>query len=102
MPARKIEIISGIDLLGSNNILDCLECQEVVITAQNVHNTSLTLQDIQLNFIGALPPDISYSILEVNGGTPSYPYTIGVGDTFTFKLQACFAIAGGTSNFEAS
>jgi len=99
MPARKIEIISGIDLLGSNNILDCLECQEVVITAQNVHNTSLTLQDIQLNFIGALPPDISYSILEVNGGTPSYPYTIGVGDTFTFKLQACFAIAGGTSNF---
>lgn len=87
--ARKIEIISGINVNESgggtlsNNMLMCVS-QQVVITAQNVHNTSLTLNGLSISFDSA---NGGVTLLEINGAAPSFPYTIPVGGTFTYKLE---------------
>jgi hypothetical protein len=90
--SRKIEIISGINVNDNgggtltNNMVMCIGCQNVVITAQNVHNQALDLDGILTSLDtgnGAL------TLININGAPVSFPYNIPVGGTFTFTLQVC-------------
>lgn len=91
--ARKIDFVSGLFMYDGtasfpniNNFLCCSGCQSIVCTFENVHNSSLTLDSINLTFQG----QIQISVLSINGSPPSFPYILDEGDTFTVTFSICF------------
>lgn len=90
MPARHIEVVSGLNMydsqpfLPTNNLLCCLSCQNVTVIFQNVHNTSLTLTAITIT--GSYFPT---TVIAINGNPPSFPISIASGATFSVTFQIC-------------
>lgn len=91
MPSRKIDIISGLSTDLNNNLLCCNDCQSVVCTFQNVHNTSLTIDGFSYELAAQ---NIGFSLQAVNGLPISLPIVVNSGDTFTFTLRICYLNVG--------
>lgn len=90
--SRKIALISGLtpdDIIGPvNDILCCSPCQNVTVTFQNVHNSSLTISAITDDFI--VGSTFSWSLIAVNGSPgPFFPLVVAEDETFTMTLEIC-------------
>jgi len=97
MPTRKIVVISSQIVQDAynpatpNEVL-CCNCQEVLFTGQNIHNTLLRLDAIDgLTGIGF---NYTGTLLEINGNPPTYPVYLSPGETFTFLVQICYDNTG--------
>jgi hypothetical protein len=97
MPTRKIvvtssQIVQDTYNPATPNEVICCKCQEVLFTAQNIHNTLLRLNDID----GLTGSGLNYggTLLEINGIPPTYPVYLSPGETFTFLVKICYNNTG--------
>lgn len=92
MSIHRIELISGLNESPSTNtFLCCAPCQEVVLTFQNVHTTSLTVTAFTDTW---LAKEFNFTILEINGLSPSFPFIVAEDEVFTMKLEICYNGSG--------
>jgi hypothetical protein len=72
--------------LTNNFLCDCLYCAYPIATFTNEHNSTLTLTNILLTPAGG---GQSVSVLQINGSSVSYPYTILEGESIDVLFEIC-------------
>lgn len=93
MPTRKIvvtssQIVQDVYNPATPNSVICCTCQEVLFTAQNIHNTLLRLDSID-GLDGVAGVDFTGLLLEVNGNPPTFPVYLNPGQSFSFLVSIC-------------
>jgi hypothetical protein len=88
MAIHRFEIVSGIQAdTGDNPIACCLGCQRQLVTFKNIHNSDLNITDFTIDLTGWSAGAVT--IVEINGATPSFPFLVAEGDTFTIDFLFC-------------